>query len=53
MSDGPDTPTRALTRLYGPCGHGAGPCGAEPTRPFPEGPRCAQHAPVAFTRTTT
>ncbi|MCW2766714.1 MAG: hypothetical protein JWO11_2673 [Nocardioides sp.] len=47
------TPGRALPRLNGPCGHGAGPCGAEPSRPYPAGPRCPKHAPVAAIRSTT
>ena len=33
------------SRLYGPCGHGPGPCGATPTRPYAHGPRCAAHQP--------
>jgi hypothetical protein len=40
------------TRLSGPCCHGTGPCGATPTRPFPVGPLCGEHAPVAITRST-
>jgi hypothetical protein len=31
---------------YGP----AGPCGATPTRPYPTGPRCAEHTPAALAR---
>lgn len=34
-------------RPSGPCGHGAGPCGHLPTRLYPFGPRCAEHAPGA------
>ena len=33
------------SRLYGPGGHGPGPCGATPTRPYTHGPRCAAHQP--------
>jgi hypothetical protein len=39
---------RAPSRLYGPCGHGTGPCGATPTRPYPNGARCAAHTPAAL-----
>lgn len=37
-----------LTRLSGPCTAGTGPCGVLPTRPYPVGPRCAEHAPAAI-----
>ncbi|GII87101.1 hypothetical protein Ssi03_50910 [Sphaerisporangium siamense] len=40
-------PPPIATALTGPCGHGPGPCGATPTRPFAEGPRCASCTPGA------
>lgn len=42
-------PPPIATALTGPCGHGTGPCGATPTRPYAEGPRCTTHAPTAIT----
>ncbi|WP_214103195.1 hypothetical protein [Acrocarpospora catenulata] len=42
-----------LTRLSGPCTAGTGPCGALPTRPYPVGPRCAEHAPTAIRQTAS
>ncbi|GHE31970.1 hypothetical protein GCM10017673_38420 [Streptosporangium violaceochromogenes] len=41
----PRRPQAPRTALFGPCGYGSGPCQATPTRPYPEGPRCARHAP--------
>ena len=34
-----------MSGLTGPCTFGT--CGAEPARPFAEGPRCAAHTPAA------
>lgn len=38
-------PPPVVTRLTGPCSHGTRPCGALPTRPYAQGPRCAEHEP--------
>ncbi|WP_157255040.1 hypothetical protein [Nonomuraea typhae] len=47
-TDVPQASTAPTFGLQGPCRHGAGPCGATPTRPYPCGPRCAAHTPAAL-----
>lgn len=42
------TRTRPLSRLYGPCNHGPGPCGNPDSQPYHCGPRCSDHPPLGI-----